>query len=151
MPLKESFAGIESELWICRELVEQNFDVMFNPHERGPDLYINGKSVKLEVTKKAERLNIQEQEMWMKIAQENPDKSVIPFHPQALLATLSLTLADKLEEKLNQGEIVVVDISTVFEGFVLLASKSFSQRPHELELWYAMSRALDLASDSKRL
>ncbi|MCD6133557.1 MAG: hypothetical protein J7J16_04505 [Deltaproteobacteria bacterium] len=52
MPLRESFASIISELWICRELVEQNFDVMFNPHDEGPDLYINGKSVKLEVTKK---------------------------------------------------------------------------------------------------
>ena len=150
MPLRESFASIISELWICRELVEQNFDVMFNPHDEGPDLYINGKSVKLEVTKKAERLNIEEHQMWMKIAQEDPNKSIIPFYPQALLATLSLTLADKLEEELNQGEIVVVDISTLFEGFTLLASKYFSKKPNELELRFAMDQALDLVSKGKR-
>ncbi len=150
LPLRESFASIESELWICRELVEQNFDVIFNPHKEGPDLYLNGKSVKLEVTKKAERLNIQEHEMWMKIAQEDPNKSVIPFHPQALLATLSLTLSDKLEEELNQGVIVVVDVSSLFEGFTLLASKSFSKRSDELELRCAMDQALDLASEGRQ-
>lgn len=112
--------------------------------------YINGKSVKLEVTKKAERLNIEEHQMWMKIAQEDPNKSIIPFYPQALLATLSLTLADKLEEELNQGEIVVVDISTLFEGFTLLASKYFSKKPNELELRFAMDQALDLVSKGKR-
>ncbi|MHC1635175.1 MAG: hypothetical protein ACXQTS_00935 [Candidatus Methanospirareceae archaeon] len=87
----------------------------------------------MEVTKKAERLNI---EKWMKIAQEDPN--------------LSLTLADKLEKELNQGEIVVVDISALFEGFILLASKYFSKKPDELELKFAMDQALDLVSKGKR-
>ncbi len=150
MPLKDSFASIESELWICRELVEQNFDVIFNLHKEGPDLYLNGKSVKLEVTKKAEWLNIQEYEMWMKLAQEDPNKSIIPFYPQALLMTLSLTLADKLEKELKQGEIVVVDVSTLFEGLILLASKSLSKKSDELELKCAMDHALDLANEGRQ-
>ena len=50
MPLRESFASIISELWICRELVEQNFDVMFNPHDEVPDLYINDHGLKRRVT-----------------------------------------------------------------------------------------------------
>ena len=104
----------------------------------------------LEVTKKAERLNIQEHEMWMKISQEDPNKSTIPVHPQALLITLFLTLADKLEKKLNQGEIVVVDVSSLFEGFELLALKSFSKKPDELKLRFAMDQALDLARKERQ-
>lgn len=47
-PLKSTFTSFLSEFWICKELVEQNFDVRFNIHAKGPDLYINGKSVELE-------------------------------------------------------------------------------------------------------
>lgn len=150
IPLVETLASIESELWICRELVEQGFDTAFNPHAKGPDLYVNQKGVKLEVTKKSEHLNIKEYDIWMKIAEEKPDKAFIPFHPTALLATLSLSLAGKLERELKQGDIVVVDISSIFEGFILLALKHFSKEPEKLEFKWAMSDALKHAEEGEK-
>lgn len=142
MQLKITLASIESELWICKELAEKNFDVSFNPHKEGPDLYLNGK-VKVEVTTKIGWLNLQEQhKRWMKIAQENP-KIYLPM-------LLSLTLADKIEKEFKQGEIVIVDISRSLEGFLLLASKYFSKKPTELELVSAMDQALDLVDKGER-
>jgi len=150
MSLIETLASIESELWISRELVEGGFNIAFNPHAKGPDLYVNQKGVKLEITKKAEHWNIKEYEMWMKIAKESPAKSFIPFHPTALLVTLSLNLAHKLEEELGQGDIVVVDISSLFEGFMLLASKYFSEKPEELDFKEAMMDALKRLEEGEK-
>lgn len=148
-PLLDSLYSIISELVICRELVEQGYDVMFNPQKNGPDLYINGKSVKLEVTKKEDSLNIEEYKILTKIAQENND-AIISVDDRAILITLSLLLADKLDDEFRQGEIVAVDLSSVFEGTILLASKSLSEKPNELELKYAVDKALVLANEGKQ-
>lgn len=74
MPLIETLASIESELWISRELIEGGFNIAFNPNAKGPDLYVNQKRVKLEVTKKAEHWNIKEYETWIKVAKESPSR-----------------------------------------------------------------------------
>lgn len=137
-PLKENFASIATEMQICRELVEANFDVSFNIHNKGPDLYLNGK-VGLEVTKKIGRLNLQEYDMRMKIS-----------HPQDLLTILSPTIVNKIKEEINQGEIVVVDISSVYEGFALLASKHFLKNRDELEFRFAMDQALYITNKGRR-
>jgi len=148
--LMETLASIKSELWVCRELIEHNFDVAFNPHKEGPDLYIGQGSIKIEVTKRMGYWNLKEYEAWTKVAAKNLQNSLIRFHPTAFLAISSLNLANKLEDELKQGDIVVVDISSLLEGSMLLGVKYFSKDPEKLSLKQAMENALKLAEKGRK-
>ena len=70
-PLRDTVLSVISELRICRELADSGYDIEFNPQSRGPDLYLNGKGVKLEVSRKFDRLNIQEYEKWIEVSKKS--------------------------------------------------------------------------------
>ncbi len=149
-PLKDSVFSIISELWICRELVDKGYDVEFNPQSSGPDLYLNGRSVKLEVTRKIQRLGIQEYEKWIEAARKSPEESSIRVNLRVLSASLLLLLADKLGEELRQGDIVIIDVSSTLEGSMMLALRLLSRELRNLELSSAVDQALELVDKGKK-
>ncbi len=148
-PLKSSFFSIISELWVCRELIDKGYDVEFNPHDNGPDFYLNGRSIKLEIAKRTEQLNIQEYKWWMDATQKDSEGSSIRVNLRTLVVSLLLLLADKLGEELKQGDIVVMDVSSTLDGLMMLALKLLSRKSNELELDTAINRALELV-DKRR-
>ncbi len=149
-PLEYSIFSINSELWICREMVDKGYDVEFNPQSSGPDLYLSGRSVKLEVATKFERLDIREHKEWMEDTQKSSEDRSIKVNLRVLLASLLLLLADKLREELRQGDIVIIDVSSTLEGSMLLALKFFSKEPRSLEFDTAVNQALELVNKGKK-
>ena len=107
--LEYSMFSIISELWICRVIVDKGYDVEFNPQSSGPDLYLNGRSVKLEVATKFERLDIREHEERMKDSRKNSEERSVKVNLRVLSVPLLLLLADKLREELRQGDIAIID------------------------------------------
>ena len=148
--LEYSIFSIISELRICREIVDKGYDVEFNPHSKGPDLYLNGRSVKLEVATKFDQLDLRGYEEWAKNFQKNPEEHSIEVDLRVLSASLLLLLADKLGEELRQGDIVIIDVSSTLEGFTMLALKLFSREPPYLEFDTAINRALELVNEGKK-
>ncbi len=149
-PLEYSVFSIISELWICREIVDKGYDVEFNPQSSGPDLYLSGRSVKLEVVTKFERIDIREHEEWIKTTQKSPEKHSITVNLRVLLVSLLLLLADKLREEFRQGDIVIIDVSSTLEGSMMLALKFFSKEPHYLEFDSAINQALEFVDRGKK-
>lgn len=149
-PLEYSVFSIISELWICREIIDEGYDVEFNPQSSGPDLYLNGRSVKLEVATKFERLDIREHEERIEDTQKSPEERSIKVNLRVLSASLLLLLADKFREELRQGDIVIIDVSSTFEGSMLLALKFFSKEPHYLEFDTAINQALEFVDKGKK-
>ncbi len=110
--LSTDIASFVSELKVCRELIKVGFNVEFNPQEKGPDIFIEGQSGKIEVSRRSEVLNLEEWKEWMKIAQEDPNKATLRLRPDVLLLSTFLNLIDKLKEELNQGDIIIVDVTS---------------------------------------
>ncbi|MEB2793173.1 MAG: hypothetical protein G5Z42_07815 [Caldisphaeraceae archaeon] len=149
-PLEESVFSIISELRICREIVDRGYDVEFNPQSSGPDLYLSGRSVKLEVATKLEQVDIQRYKERMNSTYKNSEEHSIKINPRVLFMSLLLLLADKLGKELKQGNMVIIDISSTLEGSMMLALKSFSKGPHNLEFDAAINRALELINRGKK-
>ncbi len=149
-PLVETVLGTMSELQICGELIEAGFNVKINPSAKGPDLFVNGRNIKVEIAKKFERFNFEEYKTWIKIAEQAPDDAFIPFHPRALLATLSLAIADRIEEELSQGDVVLIDVSNLLEGAIMIGFKTTYENKQEFSLGTVMNKALELAGNGHK-
>jgi len=143
--LSTDITSFVSELKVCRELIEAGFNVEFNSQEKGPDIFIEGQSAKIEISRRSEVLNLEEWKEWMKIAQEDPNKATIRLRPDVLLFSTFLNLIDKLKEELNQGDIIIVDVTSTLEGYSLFAMKAFSTEPSRLDLQTAINTALEHA------
>jgi len=148
--LYEAINSIISELRICKALFDYDYNIIFNEKSEGPDFYLNDRRVKLEVSRKFDRLNIEEYGSWMNKEQNEDGPPFIPFNQTAMIASVSIRLVNKIEEEIKQGEIIVIDISTLFEGFIFIGAKYFSPNPEALELKNAMDSALEITQDGRK-
>jgi len=130
--LEERILSFNSEFRICKELVDMGYDVKFNPHKTGPDLYLNG--VKVEITRRIDRLNR---------IQEIANKKTIKLNPGRLLPP------GKLGHEFKQGDIVIADVTSTLEGSMLLLLKHFS-KDLKLDLSNAINQALELVDSGRK-
>ncbi len=85
--------------------------------------------MKLEVAMKYERLDTREHEERIEVTQKSPEERSVKVNLGMFSVSLLLLFADKL----RHGNIAIINISSTFEGSMLLALKFFLKEPHYLE------------------
>jgi len=139
--LKKELASIASELKVAKELNDLGFHVSFSSkslHGQKPDLCLNwnGRIIEVEVSKRYEPI-IMSQFLFKK-----GKECIVSLN--AFLKEISQNLWSKIEEKRRQGDVIIIDISSIPEGFILSCWKEFAKDPSKLDLNYAINQALSI-------
>jgi len=144
-------SSINAELRLLRQLRIAGKSIIVNPKVAGCDFYVQGKAIhRVEVARRMGKIDLEAYKEWEEFSEKNKEQSLIPIHPTGLIACLVMEIAERLEEELKQGEIVIFDVSTTFEGFTLLAIKALSKNPHILDLSREFDKCLNIVEKGEK-
>ena len=145
-----SILSINSELSILLELLRIKENARYNFHGIGCDIFVEGIKIhEVEISRRIQRVSIETFRVWAKESRVL-DQDKVNITLRGLTVSISIEIANKLEEELRQGNIIILDLSSTMDGNILAALRHFSSDGSLLSFRYAFTEAKKIASQGKK-